>query len=108
MFDHFSKIGACLPCQFSTRMLSCQLTRDGVTLHGSNIEPRCLIGMGAIILNGGKIGHGSIIAAGTLLLERTQIPAGSLVVGHPGKLKRPLPPIDQAAIDAYAHRYVEY
>ncbi len=31
-----------------------------------------------------------------------------LVVGHPGKVKRPLTPIDQSAIDAYAQRYVEY
>ena len=79
-----------------------------VTLHGCAIESRCLIGMGAIILNGVKIGAGSIVAAGTLILERTEIPPGSLVVGHPGKVKRPLTGIDQAAIDAYAQRYVEY
>jgi carbonic anhydrase/acetyltransferase-like protein (isoleucine patch superfamily) len=80
----------------------------GVTLHGCNIESRCLVGMGSIILNGVTIGVGSIVAAGTLLLERTAIPTGSLVVGHPGKIKRALTPIDQAAIDAYAQRYVEY
>ena len=80
----------------------------GVTLHGCNIESRCLVGMGSIILNGVTIGAGSIVAAGTLLLERTAIPPGSLVVGHPGKIKRALTPIDQAAIDAYAQRYVEY
>jgi carbonic anhydrase/acetyltransferase-like protein (isoleucine patch superfamily) len=79
-----------------------------VTLHGCKIESRCLIGMGSIILNGVTIGAGSNVAAGTLLLERTEIPAGSLVVGHPGKVKRMLTPIDQAAIDAYAQRYVEY
>jgi carbonic anhydrase/acetyltransferase-like protein (isoleucine patch superfamily) len=79
-----------------------------VTLHGCKIESRCLIGMGSIILNGVTIGAGSIVAAGTLLLERTEIPAGSLVVGHPGKVKRQLTGIDQAAIDAYAQRYVEY
>ena len=79
-----------------------------VTLHGCAIESRCLVGMGAIILNGVKIGAGSIVAAGTLILERTEIPPGSLVVGHPGKVKRPLTAADQAAIDAYAQRYVEY
>lgn len=79
-----------------------------VTLHGCNIESRCLVGMGAVILNGVKIGAGSIVAAGTLLLERTEIPPGSLVVGHPGKVKRPLTATDQSAIDAYAQRYVEY
>ena len=79
-----------------------------VTLHGCNIESRCLVGMGTVILNGVKIGAGSIVAAGTLILERTEIPPGSLVVGHPGKVKRPLTAADQAAIDAYAKRYVEY
>jgi len=79
-----------------------------VTLHGCNIESRCLIGMGAIILNGVTIGAGSIVAAGTLLLEGAKIPPGSLVVGHPGKVKRALTGIDQASIDAYAKRYVEY
>ena len=54
------------------------------------------------------IGEGSIIAAGTLILERTEIPPSSLVVGHPGKIKRTLTPIDQAAIDEYAKRYVAY
>jgi carbonic anhydrase/acetyltransferase-like protein (isoleucine patch superfamily) len=79
-----------------------------VTLHGCTIESRCLIGMGAIILNGVTIGSGSIIAAGTLITERTAIPPGSLVLGQPGKIKRMLTPIDQASIDAYAQRYVEY
>ena len=79
-----------------------------VTLHGCTIESRCLVGMGAIILNGVHIGAGSIVAAGTLLLEGAKIPPGSLVVGHPGKVKRALTGIDQASIDAYAQRYVEY
>jgi carbonic anhydrase/acetyltransferase-like protein (isoleucine patch superfamily) len=79
-----------------------------VTLHGCTIESRCLVGMGAVILNGVLVGSGSIVAAGTLLLEKTEVPPGSLVVGHPGKVKRSLTPIDQAAIDAYAARYVEY
>jgi carbonic anhydrase/acetyltransferase-like protein (isoleucine patch superfamily) len=79
-----------------------------VTLHGCTIESRCLIGMGAVILNGVHIGTGSVVAAGTLLLEGAKIPPGSLVVGHPGKVKRLLTGIDQASIDAYAQRYVEY
>ena len=79
-----------------------------VTLHGCTIESRCLIGMGAILLNGVKIGAGSVVAAGTLLTERTIIPPGSLVMGYPGKVKRALTGIDQASIDAYAQRYVEY
>jgi carbonic anhydrase/acetyltransferase-like protein (isoleucine patch superfamily) len=79
-----------------------------VTLHGCTVESRCLIGIGAILLNGVTIGTGSIVAAGSLLTERTVIPPGSLVVGQPGKVKRMLTGIDQASIDAYAQRYVEY
>ncbi len=54
------------------------------------------------------VGEGSIVAAGSLLTERTIIPPRSLVVGSPGKIKRPLTPIDQATIDRYVQRYVEY
>ena len=79
-----------------------------VTLHGCTIESRCLIGMGAVILNGVTVGSGSIVAAGALLTERTAIPPGSLVMGSPGKVKRVLTESDQAAIDAYAQRYVGY
>jgi len=79
-----------------------------VMLHGCTIESRCLIGMRATILNGVVVGEGSIIAAGTLLTERTVIPPRSLVVGAPGKIKRQLTAIDQATIDRYAQRYVEY
>jgi carbonic anhydrase/acetyltransferase-like protein (isoleucine patch superfamily) len=79
-----------------------------VTLHGCTIESRCLIGMRATILNGVVVGEGSIVAAGTLLTERTIIPARSLVAGSPGKIKRQLTAIDDATIDRYAQRYVEY
>lgn len=79
-----------------------------VVLHGCTIESRCLIGMRATILNGVVIGEGSIVAAGTLLTERTIIPPRSLVMGSPGKVKRKLTAIDQATIDRYAQRYVEY
>ncbi|HWZ98921.1 MAG TPA: gamma carbonic anhydrase family protein [Candidatus Dormibacteraeota bacterium] len=79
-----------------------------VVLHGCTIESRCLIGMRATILNGAVVGTGSIIAAGTLIPERMVIPPGSLVMGAPGKVKRPLTEEDQASIDRYAKRYVDY
>ncbi len=80
----------------------------GVILHGCTIESRVLIGMGSILLNGAKIGAGSIIAAGTLVPEGTVVPPGSLFMGHPGKFRRALTDEDQASIEAYAQRYVEY
>jgi carbonic anhydrase/acetyltransferase-like protein (isoleucine patch superfamily) len=80
----------------------------GVILHGCTIESNVLIGMGSILLNGAKIGMGSIVAAGTLVPEGTIVPPGSLFMGHPGKLRRALTPEDQASIEAYAARYIEY
>ncbi len=80
----------------------------GAILHGCTIESRVLIGMGAILLNGAKIGEGSIVAAGTLVPEGTVVPPGSLFMGHPGKFRRALTPEDQASIEGYAARYVEY
>jgi carbonic anhydrase/acetyltransferase-like protein (isoleucine patch superfamily) len=80
----------------------------GVILHGCTIESNVLIGMGSILLNGAKIGTGSIVAAGTLVPEGAAVPPGSLFMGHPGKLRRALTPEDQANIEAYAARYIEY
>jgi gamma-carbonic anhydrase len=80
----------------------------GVILHGCTIESRVLIGMGSILLNGAKIGTGSIIAAGTLVPEGTVVPPGSLFMGHPGKFRRALTSEDQASIENYAARYIEY
>ena len=77
-------------------------------IHGTTIEDRVLIGMGAVLLNGVHIGHDSIVAAGTLLTEGTVIPPRSLVMGRPGKVKRALTDEDVADIRWYADNYVRY
>ena len=77
-------------------------------LHGSTIDDRCLIGMGAILLNGAHIGTGSIVAAGTLVVEEMKVPPRSLVMGSPGKVKRPLTDAEVENIQAFADRYVGY
>jgi len=77
-------------------------------IHGTTIEDRVLIGMGAVLLNGVHVGHDSIVAAGTLLTEGTVIPPHSLVMGRPGKVKRPLTDEDVAEIRWYADNYVRY
>ncbi len=116
---HWIRIGARTNIQDGT---ICHVMRDehplqlgdnvtvghGAILHGCNIESRVLVGMGAMILNGAKIGAGSIIAAGTLVTEGAVVPPGSLFMGQPGKFRRALTPEDQASIDGYAQRYVEY
>jgi carbonic anhydrase/acetyltransferase-like protein (isoleucine patch superfamily) len=77
-------------------------------VHGTTIEDRVLIGMGAVLLNGVHIEHDCVIAAGTLLTEGTRIPARSLVMGRPGKVKRPLTDEEVAEIRWYSDNYVNY
>jgi carbonic anhydrase/acetyltransferase-like protein (isoleucine patch superfamily) len=77
-------------------------------VHGTTIEDRVLIGMGAVLLNGVHIEPDCVIAAGSLLTEGTRIPARSLVMGRPGKVKRPLTDEEVAEIRWYADNYVKY
>jgi gamma-carbonic anhydrase len=77
-------------------------------VHGSTIEDRCLIGMGAILLNGCRVGTGSIVAAGSLLPEGTVVPPGSLVMGMPGRVLRQLTAEEDTSIKWYADNYVRY
>jgi gamma-carbonic anhydrase len=77
-------------------------------VHGTTIEDRVLVGMGAVLLNGVHIEHDCVIAAGSLLTEGTRIPARSLVMGRPGKVKRPLTDEEIAEIRWYSDNYVTY
>jgi carbonic anhydrase/acetyltransferase-like protein (isoleucine patch superfamily) len=80
----------------------------GAVVHGTTIEDRCLIGMGAILLNGCRIGTGSIVAAGALVPEGMVVPPGSMVMGMPAKVRRPLTAEEDASIKWYADNYVRY
>ena len=80
----------------------------GALIHGCTIEPRCLIGMGAIALNGAVIGADSIVAAGTLITEGFVVPPRSMVMGSPGRVRRALTDAEVASILDYAERYVGY
>ena len=77
-------------------------------VHGTTIEDRVLVGMGAMLLNGVHIESDCIIAAGTLLPEGTRIPSRSMVMGRPGKVKRQLTDEEVAEIRWYADNYVAY
>ncbi len=76
-------------------------------VHGTVLEDRVLVGMGAVLLNGVRVGAGSIIAAGAVLTEGAQVPPGSLVVGVPGRVVREIDPVQQQRIPENAARYVE-
>jgi gamma-carbonic anhydrase len=77
-------------------------------IHGTTIENRCLIGMGAILLNGSRIGTGSIVAAGALVPEGMVVPPGSMVMGMPARVRRALTGKEDASIRWYADNYVQY
>lgn len=79
-----------------------------VTLHGCTVEPRCLIGIGALVLNGAVVGEESIVAAGALVPEGMRIPARSLVMGAPARVRRPVSEGERVGLRAYAENYVGY
>ena len=54
-------------------------------IHGTTIEDRVLVGMGAVLLNGVHVEHDCVIAAGTLLTEGTRIPAAVAGDGTSGQ-----------------------
>jgi carbonic anhydrase/acetyltransferase-like protein (isoleucine patch superfamily) len=77
-------------------------------VHGTTIEDRVLIGMGAVLLNGVHVESDCVIAAGTLLTEGTRIAARSLVMGRPGTVKRALTDAEVAGIRWYSDNYVNH
>ena len=77
-------------------------------IHGTTIDDRCLIGMGAILLNGSQIGTGSIVAAGAVVPEGMVVPPGSMVMGVPARVRRPLTADEDTSIKWYAANYVQY
>lgn len=77
-----------------------------VILHGCTVEDDCLIGMGAVLLDGCVIGRGSIIGAGAVVPPDKHIPPGSMVVGVPGRVVRPVSPVEH--VNYIEHGRAEY
>lgn len=77
-------------------------------IHGSVIEDRVLIGMGAVLLDGCRIGKNSIIAANSVLRNGTQVPEGVLVAGNPAMIKRDVTEEEIAGLERSALNYVRY
>lgn len=77
-------------------------------IHGSVIEDRVLIGMGAVLLDGCHIKKNSIIAANSVLRNGTEIPEGVLVAGNPAKIKREVTQEELAGLERSASNYVRY
>lgn len=76
-------------------------------VHGSTVESRCTIGMGAVLLNGSVVGAGSIVAAGSVVRQGAVVPPGMLVAGSPAVVKRPLTEGETQQNDASWRHYQE-
>lgn len=79
-----------------------------VTIHGSTIKDRCLIGIGAMILDGSVVSSYSLVAAGTVVREGFTVPEGVLIAGVPGKIIRDLKPEEIEKITHSAVNYCAY
>lgn len=59
-------------------------------LHGCTVEPRALIGMGAIVMDAAVVGEEAMVGAGALVSPGTIIPPRMLALGAPAKVVRAL------------------
>ncbi len=58
----------------------------GAVVHGAVLEPRCLIGMNAVVLDHAVVGEQSVVGAAAVVPSKFQVPPKSLVVGAPCKV----------------------
>jgi carbonic anhydrase/acetyltransferase-like protein (isoleucine patch superfamily) len=75
-------------------------------IHGTVIEDRVLVGMGAIIMSYTKIGAGAVIAAGALIPERVEVAPGTVMVGVPAKERQQLDEAQRTHLEQIPGRYV--
>ena len=77
-------------------------------IHGSVIEDRVLVGMGAVLLDGCLVRKNSMIAAQSVLRNGTEVPEGVLIAGNPAKIKRDLTYSEIEGLATSASNYVKY
>lgn len=68
----------------------------GAILHGCQLLPNVLIGMGATVMDGALIGEDSIVGAMAYVKARFQVPPKVLVTGIPARIIRTLSENDMA------------
>jgi phenylacetic acid degradation protein len=64
----------------------------GAILHGCEIGPYVLIGMGAIVVDNVKINPNCIVGAGSFVPFGTEIPSGSVAMGSPARVVKEISP----------------
>ena len=66
-----------------------------VIVHGAEVAPGALIGIGSIVLDGAVIEEGALVGANSLVTPGTVVPAGKLVMGSPARVVRDLTDADR-------------
>ena len=79
----------------------------GATIHGCEIEDRCLVGMGATVLDGAVLEAECFVAAGALIPPGMRVPSGTMVMGSPAEVRRELTDEERASLQTSAAHYVE-
>jgi carbonic anhydrase/acetyltransferase-like protein (isoleucine patch superfamily) len=93
----------CNPCTVGSRVT----IGHACIVHGSTIEDRVLVGMGAVVMNRSHIGTDCILGARALVSEDKDIAPRSLVIGIPGKVARPVSEQEVSFIPYSAQHYWE-
>jgi carbonic anhydrase/acetyltransferase-like protein (isoleucine patch superfamily) len=78
-----------------------------VVLHGSNVGPDTLLGIGCRLLSGSEIGAECVVAAGSVVVEGMKVPPRSVVMGIPGRVVRAATIDEVAKTRAINARYLE-
>lgn len=76
-------------------------------IHACEIGDECLIGMHSTVLDGAFIEPRAIIGAGALVTKGMHVPTGAVVMGVPGKVVKTLSEAEQAGIRHWAEKYIE-
>jgi carbonic anhydrase/acetyltransferase-like protein (isoleucine patch superfamily) len=77
-----------------------------VTVHGCNIEDKCLIGIGSTLLDGAIVGEKVLLGAGSLVTEGKELQSGHLYMGRPARKIRELTDEEFKWFEYSANHYV--
>lgn len=77
-----------------------------VILHGAEVAPYALIGIGATVLDGCVIEEGALVGANALVTAGTVVPAGKLVMGSPARVVRDVTDADREWMRATVANYM--
>ncbi len=77
-----------------------------VTLHGCEIQDKCLVGMGSVVMDHAVLETGCLLAAGSLVPEGKILRSGYLYAGSPARERRELTPQEKDFFKTSANHYV--